>query len=94
LVRSPGFVTKTWFTKFDVRWGYNKEGDQWKAAFKTDRGLFEPTVMFFGLTNSPATFQTMMDDVSKDEVAPGEVIIYVDDILNATSGSFEHTQKI
>jgi hypothetical protein len=48
----------TLFTKFDVRWGYNnvriKEGDEWKAAFLTPKGLFEPTVMFFGLTNSPA----------------------------------------
>jgi hypothetical protein len=51
---------KIWFTKFDIRWGYNniciKEGDQWKAAFKTNKGLFEPRVMFFELTNSPATF--------------------------------------
>ena len=57
---------KQWFTKFDVCWGYNnvriKEGDEWKAAFKTSEGLFEPTVMFFSLTNSPATFQTMVDD--------------------------------
>jgi hypothetical protein len=49
------------FTKLDVRWGYNnvriKEGDEWKAAFRTNIRLFEPTVMFFGLTNSPATFQ-------------------------------------
>jgi hypothetical protein len=55
-----------YFTKLDVRWGYNnvriKEGDEWKAAFRTNRGLFKPTVMFFGLTNSPATFQTMMDE--------------------------------
>jgi reverse transcriptase-like protein len=55
------------FSKFDVRWGYNniriKKEDEWKAAFKTSEGLFEPTVMFFGLTNSPATFQTMMDDI-------------------------------
>lgn len=53
------------FSKMNVRWGYNnvriKEGDEWKAAFKTNRGLFEPTVMFFGLTNSPATFQAMMN---------------------------------
>jgi len=53
--------------KLDVQWGYNnvhiKEGDEWKAAFRTNRGLFEPTVMFFGLTNSPATFQTMMDKI-------------------------------
>jgi len=43
-----------------VRWGYNniwiKEGDKWKAAFLTPEGLFKPTVMFFRLTNSPATF--------------------------------------
>ena len=54
-----------YFTKLDVRWGYNNvriaEGDEWKAAFRTNRGLFEPTVMFFGLTNSPATFQAMMN---------------------------------
>ena len=39
------------FTKFDVRWGYNniriKEGDQWKAAFKTCFGTFQPEVMYF-----------------------------------------------
>ncbi len=49
-----------YFTKLDVRWGYNniqiREGDEEKAAFRTNRALFEPTVMFFGLTNSPATF--------------------------------------
>ena len=47
--------------KLDVHWGYNnmhiKEGDEWKAAFRTNQGLFEPLVMFFSLTNSPATFQ-------------------------------------
>ena len=56
-----------YFTKLDVRWRYNnvriKEGDEWKAAFLTNRGLFEPLVMFFGLTNSPATFQTMMNEL-------------------------------
>jgi len=49
-----------YFTKLDVRWGLNnvqmKEGDQWKAAFLTNRGLFKPLVMFFRLCNSPATF--------------------------------------
>ena len=48
------------FTKIDLQWGYNnvriKEGDEWKAAFSMPEGSFEPTVMFFGLTNSPATF--------------------------------------
>ena len=50
--------------KLDVQWGYNnvkiKEGDEWKAAFRTNRGLFESLVMFFKLTNSLATFQTMI----------------------------------
>jgi len=50
-----------YFTKLDVRWGFNnvriKEGDEWKAAFRTNRGLFEPLVMFFGLTNSPLSGQ-------------------------------------
>jgi hypothetical protein len=49
------------FSKFDISWGYNniciKEEDQWKAIFKTCRGLFKPHVMFFGLSNSLATFQ-------------------------------------
>jgi len=52
--------TKKVFTKMDLRWGYNnvriKEGDEWKAAFTTLEGFFEPMVMFFGLTDSPATF--------------------------------------
>ena len=56
-----GLSKMRYFTKLDLRAGYNniriKEGDQWKAAFKTPRGLFKPTVMFFGLCNSPATFQ-------------------------------------
>jgi hypothetical protein len=82
---------KDWFTKFDVRWGYNNirihKGDKWKAAFKTNRGLFEPKVMFFGLTNSPATFQTMMDDIFREEIAKGEVIIYMDNILIPTKGT-------
>jgi len=52
--------TKKVFTKIDLRWGYNniriKEGDKWKVVFTILEGSFKPTVMFFGLTNSPATF--------------------------------------
>jgi hypothetical protein len=73
------------FTKLDVRWGYNnvriRDGDQWKAAFKTNRGLFEPTVMFFGLCNSPATFQAMMDDIFGDMISECIIIVYMDDIF-------------
>ena len=52
--------TKKMFMKIDLRWGYNnvriKERDEWKAVFTTPERSFEPTVMFFGLTNSLATF--------------------------------------
>ena len=51
---------KKMFTKMDLRWDYNsvriKEGNEWKATFSMLEGSFEPMVMFFGLTNSPATF--------------------------------------
>ncbi len=72
------------FTKFDVHWGYNniriKPGDKWKAAFLTAEGLFKPTVMFFGLTNSPATFQMMMNTIFRKEVTEGWLSVYMDDI--------------
>src|SRR5437899_5216512 len=58
------------FTKMDLRWGYNnvriKEGDEWKAAFVTHKGAFEPLVMYFDLCNSPATFQKMMNEIFHD----------------------------
>jgi hypothetical protein len=85
-----------YFTKLDVRWGFNnvriKEGDEWKAAFRTNRGLFEPLVMFFGLTNSPATFQTMMDDIFEDLISAGVVVVYLDDILIFTETLDEHRE--
>src|SRR5882724_4677806 len=58
-----------------------KDGDEWKAAFQMNRGLFEPLVMFFGLTNSPAMFQTMMNDIFRELIDKGVVVIYMDDIL-------------
>jgi hypothetical protein len=81
------------YTKLDIRWGYNnvwiKEGDEYKAAFKTRRGLFEPTVMFFGLTNSPAMFQAMMNSIYQQTIAKHEsrgtnIRIYMDNIAVAT----------
>jgi hypothetical protein len=87
-----------YFTKLDVRWGYNnvwiKEGDEYKAAFRTNRGLFEPTVMFFGLTNSPTTFQTMMNDIFQIEIAQGHVLIYLDDILIFSKDLDQHHRQV
>jgi Reverse transcriptase (RNA-dependent DNA polymerase) len=51
------------------------------VAFRTKGGLFEPLVMFFILTNSPATFQNMMNDLLRELVDRGKVIIYIDDIM-------------
>jgi len=87
-----------YFSKFDVRWGFNnvriKEGDEWKAAFITNRGLFEPLVMFFGLTNSPATFQHMMDDIFIDLLRAGKIIVYLDDILVFSNTLEEHRRTV
>ena len=44
-------------------------------------GLYESLVMNFGLCNTPATFQTFIDEQFKDLIATGHVIIYLDDIL-------------
>ena len=78
-----------YFTKIDLQAGYNnvriRNGDQWKAAFKTSRGLFEPTVLFFGMCNSPATFQKMMDEIFVDQIREGHLIIYMDDMFIHTS---------
>ena len=68
----------TLFTKFDIRWGYNnirlREEDQWKAAFITPLGLFEPTVMFFGFSNAPPTFQAFMNHICADMIDRKSVV--------------------
>ncbi|SJL16290.1 uncharacterized protein ARMOST_19810 [Armillaria ostoyae] len=83
-----------YFTKLDVCWGYNnvciKKDDKWKAAFRMNRGLFEPTVMFFGLTNSPTMFQWIMNVIFKDLITTGKVTIYLDDILIFSKTLEEH----
>jgi len=87
-----------YFTKLDVRWGFNnvriKPGDEWKAAFQTNRGLFEPLVIFFGMTNSLATFQTMMNDIFRNLIAEGIVVVYLDDILIFTKTKEEHERAV
>jgi len=77
--------TKKMFTKMDLWWGYNnvriKEGDEWKAVFTTPEGSFEPMVMFFGLMNSPATFQAMMNKLLRDLTNMGKVAVFIDDVI-------------
>ena len=69
----------------DLWWGFNnvriKEEDKWKGVFITHVGSFEPTVMFFGMINSPATFQVIMNEILRDIINKGKVAAFVDDIL-------------
>ena len=86
------------FTKMDLRWGYNnvriKEGDEWKATFTCHRGSFEPLVMYFGLCNSPATFQAMMNEIfaNMEDV----VVVYIDELLifTKTDNQEEHDKIV
>ena len=71
-----------------------KEGDEWKAAFTTPKGSFEPTVMFFGLTNSPATFQAMMNKLLKDLINIGKVAAFIDDRIIGTEMEEGHDELI
>jgi hypothetical protein len=90
----PQLKDMHYFTKLDICWGYNNvhihEGNKWKAAFCTNRGLFEPLVMYFSLTNSPATFQTMMNEIFQDLITEGIVSMYLNDILIFTNSLEEH----
>src|SRR5258706_2946623 len=83
-----------WFTTLDLHWGFNnvclKEGDKWKAAFSMNRGLFEPLIMFFRLCNSPATFQTMMNDILHPFIDHNEAVCYMDNILIYSSSLMDH----
>ena len=83
-----------YFTKLNIQWGYNnvriREGDKWKAAFQTNRGLFKPLVMYFGICNLPVTFQLMMDTLFHELIMAGKIVIYMDDILIFTQTMDEY----
>jgi len=89
---------KKMLMKIDLRWGYNnmriKEGDEWKVVFITPEGSFEPMVMFFGLTNSPATFQAMMNELLRDLINTGKVAAFIDDIIVRTETEKEHDEIV
>jgi hypothetical protein len=91
---------KTLFTKFDIRMGYNNiriaDGDQHKVAFTTPLGQYEPMVMNFGLCNAPATFVRAMTRIFQalQNTYPGEILIYMDDILIATPDDLPQHRQI
>jgi len=74
-----------YFNKLNLIWGYNnvriKKGDEWKAAFLTNKGLFEPQVIYFGLCNSPKTFQRMINSIFWKLLHEGILANYMDDFV-------------
>ena len=86
-----------YFTKFDVRDGYHRlrmaEGEEWKTAFRCRYGLFEYTVMPFGLCNAPGTFQHYMNDTFR-EFLDQFLIVYLDDLLIYSETLEEHKKHV
>ncbi|KAG1935922.1 retrotransposable element [Pimephales promelas] len=87
----------TIFSKLDLRNAYHlvriREGDEWKTAFNTPTGHFEYLVMPFGLSNSPAVFQALVNDVLRDMV-DRFVFVYLDDILIFSQNKCDHVQHV
>ena len=87
-----------YFLLVDINTGYNNikifKDNIPKAALVTNLGMYEPLVMFFGLTNSPATFQTMMNALFKDLIYAGKMAIYMDDILIFSKTMEEHIKMV
>ena len=69
----------------NLQWKYNnvwiKEGDKWKAAFTIPEGLFELAIIFFRLTNSSITFQTMMNKILWNLINTGKMVSFINDVI-------------
>ena len=93
-----GVGKKKVFTKLDLRWGYNniriKERDEWKTVFTIHIRAYKPMVMYFRLTNSPATFQTMMNNLFRDLINQGDMATFINNILVATDTEEEHDKLV
>jgi hypothetical protein len=89
--------TRKIFTKLDLRGAYNllriRPGDEWKTAFRTRYGHFEYTVMPLGLTNAPAIFQHLMNDIFR-EYMDEFVMVYLDDILIFSKDQETHDEHV
>ena len=57
-------------------------------------GSFKPTVMFFGLTSSPATFQAMMNKLLRDLINIGKVATFIDDVIIGTEMEERHNEIV
>ena len=71
-----------------------KEEDKWKVAFTISEVLFESTVMFFRLTNSLATFQTMINEILRNLINTGKVISFIDNIIVGAESEERHNEFV
>jgi hypothetical protein len=85
------------FSKIDLRTGYHqlkvREPDIPKTAFTTRYGLFEYTIMSFGLTNAPAYFMNLMNKVFM-KFLDKFVVVFIDDIFVYSKTEEENTQHL
>ena len=71
-----------------------KEDYKWKATFMTPKGSFKPTVIFFELTNSPATFQEMMNELLRNLINMGKVVAFIDYVIVGTEEEEGHDELV
>ncbi|THG99573.1 hypothetical protein EW145_g7239 [Phellinidium pouzarii] len=65
-----------------------------RPLLTTNLGLFEPTVMFFGLCNASATFQAFVDEIFKELIYWDVIIIYLDDVLIFSQDLQQHQKLV